>query len=156
MRTQRYLMQPWHFPQPRFGLEVEEIKFSTILLSTYILERWYLPPCATPVSRAGSSTNTTSPKLDCACSVTVIVPRPVSSSYDTVSCSGVYLLAITLGQTSAESWNSCVLMSVRNWGVNRRVLGDGNALRGADTREREDCLRVESIVQYWFATRNCW
>lgn len=44
------------------------------------------------VPRAGSSTKTTSPRIDCAWSVIETVPNPVESSKDTASCSTVYRL----------------------------------------------------------------
>lgn len=100
------------------------------------------------MSRAGSSTNTTSPKLDCACSVIVIVPKPVVSSKDTVSCSAVNFFAMVpryiVGQHRLVV-NVCMnaLMSVRNCGL--KLVSGAAALRGRATRAREACLAMLSM-----------
>ena len=69
-----------------------------------LLTNYYAPPCLTSVPTVGSSTNTTSPKLDWAWSVIEIVPTDVLSSKTTASWSSVYFLAAKLGISRGFQW----------------------------------------------------
>lgn len=79
----------------------------------------------------------------------VTIPKPVVSSYVTVSCSSVYLLAVNRSAQRLVnvSQEIDVLINVRNWGASRKLDETAAVLHGMEAREREACLRTESILE---------